>query len=464
MTALSSPGDTIAALSTPPGRAGIGIIRISGPRALGIAQRIFAPRDDASSWPSHRLRLGRIQDPVSGAPVDEVLVSYMQTPRSYTREDVIEINAHSGYAVLGRILDIVLEAGARHARPGEFTLRAFLNGRIDLSQAEAVMDLIQAQSERGAALASRHLQGALKERIQQVREALLDLLAHTEVAIDYPEEAYGLSPGEEGAARVELEALAPLEEVCAAHGRNRVWVEGARVAIVGRVNAGKSSLLNRLLGSDRAIVTSEPGTTRDVIEQTIHLDGFPVRLMDTAGYRTARDEVERIGMRRMEQCVDEADLALWVVDRSRPLEADDHRILKRCGGTPVLAVMNKIDLPPRWQESEIGQAHGDLPVHPVSALSGEGVNPLAQAVRQALLGCQDDDGEVSFAPNARQQRILTEACTHVRQAAGNLRRQVPLDIVAVDLQSALSTLEEITGGHTPEDVLERIFGAFCLGK
>ena len=464
MTDDFAPADTIAALSTPPGQAGIGIIRISGPSALDVARRVFRPPRPDREWGSHRLHLGTVVDPATGAEVDEVLLSVMKAPRSYTREDVVEINSHSGYALLERILHIVLEAGARQAQPGEFTLRAFLHGRIDLTQAEAVMDLIRARSERGIELASRQLQGGLRERIEGVREVLVDLLAHIEVAIDYPDEGYGLEPGKEAAARVHRELLAPLEEMRAAHARSRVWVDGARVAIVGRVNVGKSSLLNRLVGTDRAIVTPEPGTTRDVIEQAVQIDGLPVRLLDTAGYRTARGTVEEIGIRLAEQCIEQAELALWVVDRSRELETDDRRILERCGETPTLAVANKTDLPARLEEAAIRDVCGEMPVIPVSALSGEGVGDLARAIRRAVLAGDRGENPSALAPTARQKRILDEACSQAHRAVDNLRDESPLEIVALDLQHALSALDEITGTRASGEVLDRVFSRFCLGK
>lgn len=464
MTDDLAAADTIAALSTPPGQAGIGIIRISGPSALDVARRVFRARRPDREWRSHRLHLGTVVDPATGADVDEVLLSVMKAPLSYTREDVVEINSHSGYALLERILNVVLDAGARQAQPGEFTLRAFLNGRIDLTQAEAVMDLIRARSERGIELASRQLQGGLKARIEAVREALVGLLAQIEVAIDYPDEGYGPASGETAAARVHGELLAPLEELRAAHARGRVWVDGARVAIVGRVNVGKSSVLNRLVGTDRAIVTAEPGTTRDVIEQAVQIDGLPVRLLDTAGYRKARGAVEEIGIRLAEQCIENADLALWVVDRSRELDADDRRILERCGETPTLAVANKIDLPRRLEEAAIRDLCGETPIIPVSALSGEGVEELARAIRKAVLAGERNEVSSALAPNARQKRILDQACRHALRAAENLRHESPLEIVALDLQDALSALDEITGTHAPGEVLDRIFSEFCLGK
>ncbi len=459
-----SPTDTIAALSTPPGQAGIGIIRMSGPGAAAIARRVFRSRRPVQEWTSHRLYLGDIVDPATMASVDEVLLSIMKAPHSYTREDVVEINSHSGHALLERILKILLEAGARQAKPGEFTLRAFLNGRIDLTQAEAVMDLICSQSERGVELASRQLKGGLKDRIEEVVESLIGLIAHTEVAIDYPEAGYGLLSGEEGSNRLTTDVLEPLEQIRATHARRRIWIEGTKVAIVGRVNAGKSSILNRLVGGDRAIVSSEPGTTRDVIEQAVQINGVPLRLLDTAGYREAEGEVESLGIRLTERCIEEADLALWIVDQSRGLDVDDHRIIDRCKRVPTLAVVNKIDLPGLLNEEDIRNLCGDIPVIRVSALSGEGMAGLEKAVRNAVLGRDKGRPDTEFAPNARQNRALVEACVQLRRAAAHLREDAPLEIVALDLESGLDCLNEITGRHTSDDVLERIFSEFCLGK
>ena len=464
MPDVPNPSDTIAALSTAPGQAGIGIVRISGPQAIEIAGRIFRSRHPSPEWPSHRLILGSLIDPLTRAALDEVLLTVMKAPRSYTREDVVEINSHSGYALLDRILDIVLEAGARLARPGEFTLRAYLNGRIDLTQAEAVLDLIRARSERGVALAARHLQGHLKERIEDLCQTLIDLLAGIEAAIDYPEEEETTAPGLEAASRLRRDVIVPLEEIRASHVHRKIWLEGTRVAIVGRVNAGKSSILNRLAHEERAIVASRPGTTRDVIEQEIHISGLPVRLLDTAGYRRSDDEVERMGIRLTERCLDQADLALCVVDQSRPLEEDDRRIVRRCREIPVLIVVNKIDLGHRLSEAEMGEAFGELPRVPVSALTGEGIDALQNAIAEAIFSESRRGDGGDFAPNARQNRALNAAVEHLRLAAGHLEEDAPLDIIAVDLRSGLDALGEITGEHTPEEVLERIFSDFCLGE
>jgi tRNA modification GTPase len=459
-----SPNDTIAALSTPPGQGGIGIIRMSGPLALSIARAVFLPRASGRSLISHRLHLGDIVDPATQAVVDEVLVSFMKAPRSYTREDVVEINSHSGRVLLERILAILLEKGARRARPGEFTLRAFLNGRIDLTQAEAVMDLIRARSERGVELASRQLKGGLGERIEEVRDALIGLMARAEAAMDYPEEECGLMSGEEESSRLRHEVIRVLEGIMDTHSRRRTWLEGTRVALAGRVNAGKSSILNRLADLDRAIVSPEPGTTRDLIEQAVLIKGLPLRLLDTAGYRAAQGDVETQGIRLAEKCIEEADLALWVVDGSRGLDADDRRALEQCKRAACLAVVNKIDLPSLLDERELENIRGDMPLIRISALTGEGMPDLENAIAEAVLRGERGMPDGDFAPNARQNRALGEACSYLRRAASRLREEAPLDIALLDLRSGLDRLDQVTGRNTEGEIIERIFSEFCLGK
>ncbi len=461
--AFSCP-DTIAALSTPPGRAGIGIIRISGPCALEIAERIFLPRNPGSGLSSHRLHLGYLVDPASGERLDEVLLACMRAPRSYTREDVVEINSHSGYALLDRILGIVLDAGVRPARPGEFTYRAFVNGRIDLTQAEAVMDLIKAGSDRGLELASRQMRGALKERIEELRGKAVEVLANIEVAIDYPDEDYGIASGPESARWLRDTVIEPLDQIRRAHMQRRFWVEGVRAAIVGRVNAGKSSLFNRLVEQERAIVTEVPGTTRDVIEAGLDLEGLPVRLMDTAGYRSPQDRVESLGIRSSDRALEDADLALVVIDCSRALSDQDRAIIAKAAERSLVAVLNKADLPALASPEEVQAAIRDTPAVKVSALTGEGMPELRRTVREAVLSSGQGGEETGLAPNLRQQRALESACGHFGRAAEHLEENAPLEITAVDLNSGLEALGEITGETAGDEVLEKIFSTFCLGK
>jgi len=456
--------DTIVALSTPPGQAGIGIVRISGPHAKDIAIRVFRAKHLPMMWTSHVLTLGHLVDPDTGVTVDEVLLSYMKAPHSYTREDVVEINTHSGHALVERILRMVLNAGARAARPGEFTFRAFMNGRIDLTQAEAVMDLIQAKSERGVELASGQLCGRMGVRIESVRQTVLDILAHTEVGIDYPDETNSVISGEEASSLLARDVIAPLNEIRNAYSQRRFWADGVKAAIVGRVNTGKSSLLNRLAEEERAIVTEVPGTTRDVIEALIHIDGLPIRLQDTAGYRAPQGEVERIGVERTEQTLQGADLAIVVVDRSRPLEEEDRRVMQRCADIPTLIVLNKIDLPNRLGAAKVRSAIAGGVTVSVSALTGEGIEGLRRSLRTAVL--EDSSGTLGtdFLPNARQTRAMEEALVWFQQANNHFQEETPLEIVSVDLNNGLDSLAEITGERATEETLDRIFQTFCLGK
>ncbi|MFP3928052.1 MAG: tRNA uridine-5-carboxymethylaminomethyl(34) synthesis GTPase MnmE [Desulfobacteraceae bacterium] len=459
-----SCSDTIAALSTPPGHAGIGIIRISGPSALEIARKIFRPHRPDSRLASHRLHLGHLVDPCTGDRVDEVLLTYMKAPRSYTREDVVEINSHSGYTLLDRILGVVLDAGARQARPGEFTYRAFLNGRIDLTQAEAVMDLIKARSDRGLELAARQMQGALKHRVEELRESALEILAHVEVAIDYPDEDCGVTSGPRGAAWLRRALVEPLERICSAHTQRRVWVEGVSTAVVGRVNAGKSSLFNRLLEHERAIVTEVPGTTRDVIEMQLDIEGLPLRLMDTAGYRSPQDQVESLGISLSDQALAQADLALLVIDSTSPLSENDKALLGKAANRLVVVALNKIDLPGRLSLEDAKEALGAAPTVPVSALTGEGIPSLRRTIRETVLASGEPVADWGPAPNLRQHRALESACRHFRVAAEHMEKDAPLEITAVDLNSGLEALGEITGETAGDDVLDKIFSTFCLGK
>lgn len=456
--------DTIAAIATPIGLAGIGIIRISGRLSPAIAKEIFKPKKPVPGLDSHRLYLGDLFDPLTGEVIDEVLLSFMKAPHSFTREDVVEINSHSGYLLLYRILEIIMNQGARLANPGEFTLRAFLNGRIDLTQAEAVIDLIHAKSERGLHLASQQVQGVLWNEIDALRQQAVRILAHGEVAIDFPEEEADIMSRDDVADRIETKLVKPVERLIGAHARRKIWMDGINTAIVGRVNAGKSSLLNRLLNEDRAIVTPIPGTTRDVIESTVTIEGLPLRLMDTAGFRAVKDEVERIGIRFSEKKISEADFLLVVVDQSRPLNQDDLNIIAQSRKKNALIVINKIDLPSRFgSELEDGALAG-LPQVKISALTGEGLRELREGIAACLLNGDFDMTTSHSAPNLRHRKALETAVQSFSDAARSLRENVPMEVVVVDLKSGIDALGEIVGETATEEVLESIFSQFCLGK
>jgi tRNA modification GTPase len=455
------PADTIAAISTAPGEAGIGIVRLSGPRAAAIARAIFRPHRSQPEWISHRLYLGHIVDP-QGEIIDEVLLTWMQAPHTYTREDVVEINCHSGYGVLARLLSLVLDQGARLAQPGEFTLRAFLSGRIDLTQAEAVLEVIEARTDLGLKVAAGHLQGSLGQGLAQIRDTLLNWLARVEAALDFPEEAAELSPhalAEGLAAQMEV-----LQGLTATYREGRLLREGLLVVIAGRPNAGKSSLLNRLLDQDRAIVTEIPGTTRDLIEETITLGGLLVRLSDTAGLRPARDRLEELGIQRTRERLAQADLVLYLVDGSQPFGPEDREALQELAARRGLAVLNKVDLPQVIDEADLRQA-ASFPVVRLSALTGQGLDELKQAMlTQAVGGGLNLTGEL--VTQTRHHQCLKNCLSYLAQARELLAaKPAPAwELVALELNEAIRELGEITGQEVGDAVLERIFGEFCLGK
>jgi tRNA modification GTPase len=476
------PSETIAAIATPPGAGGIGIVRISGPCAFEVGLALFRPaRLRGEDWApaSHLLTYGHVLDPASGEVVDEVLAAFMRAPHTYTREDVVEINAHGGPVLLRRILGLALASGARAAQPGEMTLRAFLNGRLDLAQAEAVMALIQAESEAGMRLAMRQLSGALSARIQAARTPAQEALVRIEASIDFPEEEVPQP------ARDELQALvdqsrADVGELLAGADRGRVLREGLRVAILGRPNVGKSSLLNALLRIERAIVTPIPGTTRDTVEEMAIIGGVTTHLVDTAGLTESADPVERIGVERSRAAARTADLALLVVDSSQPLTPADHATVADlrglgfgsagedtpedpAGGRPLILVLNKSDLPPACAEEEATALWPGAPVVRTSALAPEGVADLETAIAGLALDGLAHAGEALVA-SARHRDALRRAAEALRTAGEALASEIPLDLVALDLRDALDALGEITGETATADLLERIFAEFCIGK
>jgi tRNA modification GTPase len=456
-------GDTIAAIATPLGVGGIGIVRLSGPDSLPLARRLFRPRHPGSAWQSHRFSLGQVLD-AQGAVIDEVLLVYMQAPQTYTREDVVEIHCHSGVAVLRRVLEETLALGARLARPGEFTLRAFLAGRLDLTQAEAVQELISARTEAGVKVAAAHLAGGLREKLTEARQNLLYLLAIIEAMLDFPEEAADAYPMdatvELGAQRYSLELLAQT------YREGRLLREGVLVVIAGRPNVGKSSLLNRLLAAEKAIVTPIPGTTRDLIEETLNLGGVPVRLTDTAGLRNPQDLVEEIGVSRARERLAQADLVLYILDGSLPLEADDLAALSDLADRPALVVVNKADLPQAVSEETLRGATA-LPRVQVSALTGQGLEGLREAVLGQILQEGLSGGGEIITQERHYQHLkqclacLTRAEDLLPKARG---KDAPWELAAQELYEAVQELGAITGEEVGEEILDRIFSQFCIGK
>jgi tRNA modification GTPase len=460
---MTSPdaADTLAAISTPLGEAGIGIVRLSGPAAETIARRLFRPHRPRPQWPSHRLCLGHIVDP-QGDIVDEVLVTLMRAPHTYTREDVVEINCHSGYGVLRRILDLALAAGARLAQPGEFTLRAFLSGRLDLTQAEAVLEVIRARTATHLQVAAAHLQGGLGRRLAQVRRDLLDLLARVEAALDFPEEA-GELPAASIREKLERQR-GSLQALADSYEAGRLLREGLLVVIAGRPNVGKSSLLNRLLDMERAIVTEIPGTTRDLVEESVTLGGVVVRFSDTAGLRPAQDRLEELGIARTRERLRQADLVLYLVDASAPAAPEDAAALAELAGQPGLVVLNKMDLESRLSADELS-GRTDWPLTKISAKTGQGIPALQEKiVALGLGGGLKVAGEVIT--QARHHEHLRQCLAYLDQSHDLLAADEPppWELVALELGSAIHELGEITGEEVGEAILDRIFGQFCLGK
>jgi tRNA modification GTPase len=446
--------DTIAAISTPPGRGGVGVIRLSGPRALGIAQTVFQSQSRAPLSPN-RAQFGRLFDPATGEQIDEIVLTFFKTPHSYTGEDVVELSCHGSPVVLRRALDAVVACGARIAEPGEFTFRAFFNRRIDLAQAQAVGDLINAQTEYQARVASRQLEGALSQRLAPTKQSLIDIIVHLESSLEFVEDDISTEAISELLKKLN-EAIEDLSHVAASFSFGRFIREGFDLAIVGRPNVGKSSVFNRLIGSDRAIVTSLPGTTRDALYESASIGGVPVRLIDTAGIRETTDVVETIGIERSRAAIADADITLLVLDASEPLTIDDSRLLAEVPIERRMLALNKIDLP-RKMEALIDAIE-------ISALTGSGFDQLTATMLERLSGSVVIERDDVMITDARQHTAIRRAIEKMEEARGLILQGEFEEIILLKLRSALSSLGEVTGETLTEDILNQIFSTFCIGK
>ena len=458
-------GDTIAAVATPPGMGGIGVVRVSGPRAVEITHLLFRSAHGVKTFQPQRLYHGHIVSQETGKPIDEVLIAQMKGPRSYTGEDTLEISCHGGTLILATVLDEVIKAGARPALPGEFTKRAFLNNRIDLSQAEAALDLTAAKTAKGLETALSQLRGDLARRIASLRSAVLDVLADLEVAIDFSED----EGGEVETARfcdVIDAVIADLRSLISTHRRGNIYRQGLQAVITGRANVGKSSLLNRLLGEKRAIVTPIPGTTRDFIEECLDLGGIPVRLTDTAGIRRPENIIEEEGIRQVWEKLTGADVVIIVLDGSETLTSADREIIAANRDRTFIIVINKSDLPQRLAEEEVGALLHGVPFRSVSlsAKYGDGVPDLIEAICAIARDDISENRSEAILTNVRHKVALEKALNYLVQAREAIVGGFSPEFAACDAKEALDSLDEIGGIAVSEDVLDRIFSRFCIGK
>ena len=467
---------TIAAIATPIGSGGIGIIKISGKDALSIAAAIFqrsahssdestdnsTPR--VSSLRSHRLYHGHVVDQEKGRVLDEVLLSVMRAPHTYTREDVVEINTHSGHIVLASILDLVLKKGARLAEPGEFTKRAYLNGRIDLTQAEAVIDIINSKTGKALEIATCQITGGLKTSVEAVRNALLDILTAIEAAIDFPDDVGEIITTNTVIKVLESQVNDELKELLDQYENAHILRDGLKMAVVGRPNVGKSSLMNRLIQEDRAIVTAIPGTTRDLIEETLNIRGIPVIIADTAGLHETDDPVEVIGIRKAQEYINGSDLVLFMIDASDPLTGEDYSIYKTINGKRLILVVNKSDLVEDDFELETPVSWGKIPCLKISALYGRGLNALKDLIVKLATGEHCLEVSHTIIPNLRHKIALERSLRLSVAAIEAIQQGTPFELIAVDIQEAIDSLGEIIGVTAREDVIDQIFSRFCIGK
>jgi tRNA modification GTPase len=456
--------ETVAAISTPFGESGIGIVRISGSSAEAIARKLFKPKKDQFDFISHHFHFGEIIDTHSGNPVDEVLIVLMKSPRTYTREDIVEIHCHGGYFILQKVLELVLREGARLAQPGEFTKRAFLRGRIDLTQAEAVIDLIRAKTQTSLEIATQQLRGVLYREMAELKARLIEDLALIEAHIDFPEEE--IEPIGFGEMRRDLETIVhQMEEWINSYEEGKIFREGISCAIVGKTNVGKSSLLNVLLKEERAIVTPIPGTTRDVIEEVLNICGIPVRLMDTAGLRKPLDFIEQEGLRRAKERVADSDFVLLMLDGSRALDGDDEEIFEEIKGKKRVVAINKNDLPLRTPLEEVKRLFPKDPVISISALKNDGIDDLKQSIYTSLVHRNvRATPEHLIVANIRHKRALTQVRDNLSNAMEGLEEGTSLEFIAFEIRSALEALGDLVGETATEEVLNRIFEKFCIGK
>ncbi len=456
--------DTITSISTPMGEGAIGIVRLSGPQAVEIADKLYKGKHLLNDVPSHTINYGHIIDPESKEVVEEVMVSVLRAPKTFTREDIIEINCHGGILTINRVLELTMTYGARMAEPGEFTKRAFLNGRIDLSQAEAVMDFIRSKTDRASKVAMNQIEGRLSDLIKKQRQSILEILAQVEVNIDYPEYDDVEDATTEFLLEQSKEIKQEINRLLDTGAQGKIMREGLSTVIVGKPNVGKSSMLNNLIQDNKAIVTEVAGTTRDVLEEYVNVRGVPLRLVDTAGIRKTEDIVEKIGVERSRKALSQADLILFVLNNNEALTQEDYTLYEEVKNEDVIVIVNKMDLEQNIDINEVKDMIGDTPLIQTSMLKQEGIDELEIQIRDLFFGGEVQNQDMTYVSNSRHISLLKQARQTIQDAIDAAESGVPMDMVQIDLTRTWEILGEIIGETASDELIDQLFSQFCLGK
>ncbi|AJP21334.1 TPA: tRNA uridine-5-carboxymethylaminomethyl(34) synthesis GTPase MnmE [Staphylococcus aureus] len=456
--------DTITSISTPMGEGAIGIVRLSGPQAVEIADKLYKGKHLLNDVPSHTINYGHIIDPESKEVVEEVMVSVLRAPKTFTREDIIEINCHGGILTINRVLELTMTYGARMAEPGEFTKRAFLNGRIDLSQAEAVMDFIRSKTDRASKVAMNQIEGRLSDLIKKQRQSILEILAQVEVNIDYPEYDDVEDATTEFLLEQSKEIKQEINRLLDTGAQGKIMREGLSTVIVGKPNVGKSSMLNNLIQDNKAIVTEVAGTTRDVLEEYVNVRGVPLRLVDTAGIRETEDIVEKIGVERSRKALSQADLILFVLNNNEALTQEDYTLYEVVKNEDIIVIVNKMDLEQNIDINEVKDMIGDTPLIQTSMLKQEGIDELEIQIRDLFFGGEVQNQDMTYVSNSRHISLLKQARQTIQDAIDAAESGVPMDMVQIDLTRTWEILGEIIGETASDELIDQLFSQFCLGK
>ncbi|UVJ28739.1 tRNA uridine-5-carboxymethylaminomethyl(34) synthesis GTPase MnmE [Staphylococcus aureus] len=456
--------DTITSISTPMGEGAIGIVRLSGPQAVEIADKLYKGKHLLNDVPSHTINYGHIIDPEYKEVVEEVMVSVLRAPKTFTREDIIEINCHGGILTINRVLELTMTHGARMAEPGEFTKRAFLNGRIDLSQAEAVMDFIRSKTDRASKVAMNQIEGRLSDLIKKQRQSILEILAQVEVNIDYPEYDDVEDATTEFLLEQSKEIKQEINRLLDTGAQGKIMREGLSTVIVGKPNVGKSSMLNNLIQDNKAIVTEVAGTTRDVLEEYVNVRGVPLRLVDTAGIRETEDIVEKIGVERSRKALSQADLILFVLNNNEALTQEDYTLYEVVKNEDVIVIVNKMDLEQNIDINEVKDMIGDTPLIQTSMLKQEGIDELEIQIRDLFFGGEVQNQDMTYVSNSRHISLLKQARQTIQDAIDAAESGVPMDMVQIDLTRTWEILGEIIGETASDELIDQLFSQFCLGK